>query len=260
MIIQNEPEKNASVPWKVFPKNDRIELSQYQKKFDEYLQSGFYNCSVNMSLCPICGLPKQSNLPGTKCWSKKNHKRLEYADGVFQIGFYYNKESQDEMKSGDNLSQHMDNIKKNTKFATPLALAMFEVAQTKYQHLLEADLIIPIPSFSKDKEVLIKGDVLASRLHQFFVKDEKRAALERCIKKTRKVSVMALEKRGKQQEEIAAAMKDAYQISDDIDLTGKKVLLVDDNLTSGLTAGTCAEQLKAQGAEKVWVFVAGRTK
>ena len=101
MIIQNEPEKNASVPWKVFPKNDRIELSQYQKKFDEYLQSGFYNCSVNMSLCPICGLPKQSNLPGTKCWSKKNHKRLEYADGVFQIGFYYNKESQDEMKSGD---------------------------------------------------------------------------------------------------------------------------------------------------------------
>ncbi len=164
------------------------------------------------------------------------------------------------MKSGDNLSQHMDNIKKNTKFATPLALAMFEVAQTKYQHLLEADLIIPIPSFSKDKEVLIKGDVLASRLHQFFVKDEKRAALERCIKKTRKVSVMALEKRGKQQEEIAAAMKDAYQISDDIDLTGKKVLLVDDNLTSGLTAGTCAEQLKAQGAEKVWVFVAGRTK
>ena len=34
-------------------------------------------------------------------------------------------------------------------------------------------------------------------------------------------------------------------------LTGKKILLVDDNLTSGNTAGKCAELLKNNGAEKL---------
>ena len=135
-----------------------------------------------------------------------------------------------------------------------------KLLQENHPHLLKADVIVPVPSFTKDKDVLIKGAALAFELANLFAKKGKKASLVQCIQKTHKVSVQQLEMDGKNQEEKAAAMKDAYQISDDIDLTGKKVLLVDDNLTSGLTAGTCAEQLKAQGAEKVWVFVAGRTK
>ncbi len=257
---QNKSEKNSRVQWEVVVKNDQVKLSKYQKIFQKFIPAGFYNCTINGNLCPICGFPKQSNLPGTTCRRKKNHEKLESTDGVSQIGLYYNKKSLDKITSGDLLSQHMNNLEEDTKFVTPLALAMVEIAQTKYQYLLEADLIIPVPSFYKDKEVLKKGDVLASELHKFFGKDGKRVKLERCIKKTQKVSVVLLERKDKQPEEIAAAIKDTYKVSDDVDLAGKKVLLVDDNLTSGLTAGTCAEMLKAQGAEKVWVFVAGRTK
>ena len=257
---QNKSEKNSRVQWEVVVKNDQVKLSKYQKIFQKFIPSGFYNCTINGNLCRICGFPKQSNLPGTTCRRKKNHEKLESTDGVSQIGLYYNKKSLDKITSGDLLSQHMNNLEANTKFVTPLALAMFEIAKIKYSHLLDADLIIPVPSFYKDKDDLKKGDVLASELHQFFVKNGKEVKFERCIKKTRKVSVMSLETQDKQPEEIVTAIEDAYQISDDIDLTGKKVLLVDDNLTTGLTAGTCAEMLKAHGAEKVWVFVAARTK
>jgi predicted amidophosphoribosyltransferase len=257
---QNKPEKNSEVQWKVILKGDQVKVSKYQEIFQKFILAGFYNCTINGNICSICGFPKQSNLPKTKCWREQNHKKLKYTDGVHQIGFYYNKKSLDEITGGDLLSQHMNNLYENTKFVTPLALAMVEIAQTKYKYLLEADLIIPVPSFYKDKEVLKKGDVLASELHKFFGKDGKRVKLERCIKKTQKVSVVLLERKDKQPEEIAAAIKYTYKVSDDVDLAGKKVLLVDDNLTSGLTAGTCAEKLKAQGAEKVWVFVAGRTK
>lgn len=45
----------------------------------------------------------------------------------------------------------------------------------------------------------------------------------------------------------------------EIDLTGKRVLLVDDVLTTGSTASRCAELLKGQGASSVYVVVAATT-
>ena len=239
--------------WVVKLKNSTIEFSEYLEPFKVYGSVANYNCTISDNLCKECGLP-------SPCYSSSNHTNLAKADGVYQIGFHYNKENESKRPHNDYLTLHMQNLEQGTEYAAPLALAMFEIAQEKYAYLLEADVIVPVPSFTKDKDVLIKGAALAFELANLFVKKGKKASLVQCIQKTHKVSVQQLEMDGKNQEEKDAAIKDAYQISDDVDLAGKKVLLVDDNLTSGLTAGTCAEKLKAQGAEKVWVFVAGRTK
>ena len=127
---QNKSEKNSRVQWEVVVKNNQVKLSKYQEIFRKSIPvPGFYNCTINGNLCRICGFPKQSNLPETTCRRKKNHEKLESTDGVFQIGLYYNKKSLDNITSGDLLSQHMNNLEANTKFVTPLALAMFEIAK-----------------------------------------------------------------------------------------------------------------------------------
>ena len=47
-------------------------------------------------------------------------------------------------------------------------------------------------------------------------------------------------------------MKDAFEASEQV--KGKKILLVDDVLTTGATVTACAEALKKKGAESVMVF------
>ena len=44
----------------------------------------------------------------------------------------------------------------------------------------------------------------------------------------------------------------AYRLRDGADVTGKKILLVDDVVTSGSTLSACAGELKRKGAAEVW--------
>lgn len=44
----------------------------------------------------------------------------------------------------------------------------------------------------------------------------------------------------------------AYRLREDADVTGKKILLVDDVVTSGSTLSACAGELKRKGAAEVW--------
>lgn len=48
-------------------------------------------------------------------------------------------------------------------------------------------------------------------------------------------------------------VRDAYQMCSDVDLNGKRVILIDDILTTGATAGECARILREAGAEKVFL-------
>lgn len=50
-------------------------------------------------------------------------------------------------------------------------------------------------------------------------------------------------------------VRDTYQVSSGADLKGKRILLIDDILTTGATAGECARMLKQAGAERVQLAV-----
>lgn len=54
-------------------------------------------------------------------------------------------------------------------------------------------------------------------------------------------------------------VKGAFQIRTPIQFKGKPVLLVDDVLTTGLTASECARVLKSAGAERIYVLTVARS-
>lgn len=56
-----------------------------------------------------------------------------------------------------------------------------------------------------------------------------------------------------------AAINELYKIKDFEQVKDKKVLLVDDVMTTGLTCSECGTLLKSNGAKSVNVIVAGRT-
>ncbi|MBK66914.1 MAG: amidophosphoribosyltransferase [Rickettsiales bacterium] len=53
-------------------------------------------------------------------------------------------------------------------------------------------------------------------------------------------------------------VKDAFCVSDDLELKGKTILLIDDVLTSGATVNECAKLLKEKGAGKVFVLAVAK--
>ncbi|MBE6447054.1 MAG: ComF family protein [Alphaproteobacteria bacterium] len=53
-------------------------------------------------------------------------------------------------------------------------------------------------------------------------------------------------------------LRKSFAVSDDSNLQGKNVLLIDDVITTGATANECAKKLKEAGAEKVFVATIAR--
>ena len=53
-------------------------------------------------------------------------------------------------------------------------------------------------------------------------------------------------------------VRGAFDLSPDPDLRGKRILLVDDVMTTGSTVSACAALLKSAGAEKVFALTAAR--
>ncbi len=54
------------------------------------------------------------------------------------------------------------------------------------------------------------------------------------------------------------SMTDAFQVTSPVAFRGKQILLVDDILTTGLTASECAKSIKTAGADRVIVLACAR--
>ena len=240
--------------WKIKFEGDHYDLFHFVKRFEKFLQFGFYNTTVKFKICKICGQPKVSNLV-ENCPRINNHERLKFTNGVFQIGYYFNKDSLDRKPNGDQLSTHIQNLENGIKFALPLAMVAVDIIKNNYNSLLKTDFIIPIPSFSKDNQQNVNAYAFANEIFRILQNEGNETKLLNCIKKTKKIKIQRLSTEA----EISEAVKDLFVVDEKTNLIGKKILLVDDNLTSGNTAGKCAELLKDMGADKVYVFVAGRT-
>ena len=213
--------------------------------------SGFYNV-ITSSICEKCGNPflmKYQNQ--TFCLESSLHNYLSLVDHTFQLGLYYKKSSMARKASNDLLNDHIWRAKEHPEYTKPLVQALSLLINYKYPELLTKDLIVPVPSYNKDKDVNANG--IALQLQNILKKDGRECRVENCLEKIKDIKLQYLNK--KQRDDAVTGM---FRYDKNISIFGQTVILLDDILTAGHVVGACAELLKSNGAAEISVLVVGR--
>lgn len=115
-----------------------------------------------------------------------------------------------------------------------------------------ADLLVPVPSHwtRKMKKGFQATEILVDRVSQM-TQIPINGHLVQATRAMAKQGTLSATGR-------AANVRDAFRVDSEIDLTGCRILVIDDVLTTGATASEIARILKRQGAAEVYVAVVAR--
>jgi competence protein ComFC len=124
------------------------------------------------------------------------------------------------------------------------------------ERLGDYDMIVPVPLYRQRKEErgYNQSELLAERLSQIVGVDFAPGILER-VKPTKQQAKLSMEER-------RVNVRDAFATGPGRDrlLKGRKILLVDDIVTTGATISEAARPLRSGGAERVDVFALAYAK
>ena len=188
---------------------------------------------INGKTCKKCGFEKEY------CECKKQGKAREY-DGVIAACYYEG-----------TLRNTIHNLKFYLCYTAALylkkhmALRFVEVSDPTYY-----DIITPIPDYSASKR--LKGrshtEYLAKSLSKI-LKIKYKKVLRKVVENSKQHRLAERFRSGN--------VSGVYDVVSNV--KGKRILLLDDVLTTGNTANECAKMLKARGAAQVTVFTAAVT-
>jgi predicted amidophosphoribosyltransferase len=139
-------------------------------------------------------------------------------------------------------------------FANDLSI---NVTKSSYNNL-NYDIIVPLPAF--EGKISERGYNQAEEIAKV-VSEKTEIPLGNIIRKIKDISMTRIENGQRvplSRAERFEAVKGAYVC--DTQLSGKKILLIDDVLTSGANSQECSKILLLRGAESVELMVAGRTR
>jgi predicted amidophosphoribosyltransferase len=214
-------------------------------RIEVYLDGNFegYYAVMKTPFCEICGHPD------TDTESCEETHDPDGFDKVCSLGLYYPRR----YNKNDLLSNHILKLKQDRKFAIPLGVAMAITIKNQYRDLLESDIVVPVPCTNEENasrgynQALELANVIGGQLG---------IPLLQALLKNKNLSLQYKDRLSRQ-----LAVDGLYSIAETAIeiIRDKKVLLVDDVLTTGSTCSECARQLKSAGARLVNVTVAGRT-
>ncbi len=118
----------------------------------------------------------------------------------------------------------------------------------------EADMIAPVPLYWKHrvKRGFNQSLVMANRLAKYL----SLPVSNRNLRRVRNTVTQTNLTRAQRHDNVY----DAFAVKNSVAIEGKKILLVDDVMTTGVTASECARALKEGGAEKVFVITIARAE
>lgn len=201
---------------------------------------------VKEPLCRKCGTPF---FRGKRtCGEAVRDEQLELAEGTFQLGRYWNTQWR-EIHYDDPLTTHILRMKDNEEYAIPIGTSMALLISKKYKELLNVDFMTPVPAFESYNQAKELCDVISDIIYKL---EGKKIEVNDCLRKTndQKMKGLGLLDR-------SMAVVDMFEYQSEYSLNGKKLILIDDIITTGYTLGECLRILQPHGAEKMWVLVAG---
>ncbi|MDE1818314.1 MAG: hypothetical protein KGI19_06900 [Thaumarchaeota archaeon] len=228
-------------------------IDVFQTNGTDRYPHGIYNL-ISPNICKLCGNP--NIIEGKPCQEDYLHTKLIHLDNTYQIGYYYRKAIISFKKDNDVLTGHILKVKKywNAIYAKPLGKAMFLLIKHRIPDLLDADMIVPVPNHIEDEHRDAKAVALAYELEENFKLNGKSAKVTNALKKVLNVSTHGL---SRDQKEIEVE-KGMFEFNNNVSVSNKKIILVDDVLTNGIIKGKCASLIKENGSDKICGLVAGR--
>ena len=193
--------------------------------------------------CRRCGT-RMPELVAPTCRCLACRRLSLHFDAAVPLGAYH-----------EGLDELILRMKKPSQQAVSIALAQL-LAQRRHDRLREcrADLIVPIPMFwtRRLRRGVNNPDVLAD-------------VLGRSLKVPSRTNVLVQRRRTRPQHHLPRSyrfenMRDAFKVQQPEAVRNRRVLLVDDVLTTGATCSEAAKVLKRAGATAVWVAVIARTQ
>jgi len=202
---------------------------------------------IERPFCSVCGTPhdkaagfaERENFPCAECGQIKRrpYGRMYAAavyDGIVQEAIALFKYGSREL------------------LAVPLARLMTEFAQREID-LAQYEAVVPVPLHRVRKRE--RGFNQAEELVGRFTEQIPDLAIEKCLIRVRptpqQTQLSATERRRN--------LRGAFTLVRGADIRGKKLLLVDDVITTGATAEECARALRREGAEQVDILAVART-
>ncbi len=138
-----------------------------------------------------------------------------------------------------------------TNLAKFFGFGMAGVLRTDY-HLKEVDFLMPVPLFwfKKIRRTYNQAELLCE-----IVSQESSIPVANALIRVKNTKTQTKLDHKKRQENV----RNAFVLRKEIDITGKKILVIDDVMTTGATIKECARILKSAGAEKVYSLVSAIT-
>ncbi len=186
------------------------------------------------------------------CWDGLRRVQGAVRDGVIESDYI------DEIRSGAYYDQKLQTLIHHLKYNRAISLAdgfaaILSDTVSGLPDWLSADLLIPVPLHK-----------VKYRERSYNQSEEIAKALSRKISVPCRADLLYRNVNTVSQTQMADAqervknMADVFAVADTGLLTGMKVILIDDLITTGSTANACARILKAHGTKTVYVLTVGR--
>jgi len=188
--------------------------------------------------CPRCGNPHWED--GQVCFQCQG--RDYYFDSAMSVGWY-----EGVLKTAINLYKY----KGKRQLAGPLGqllISYWEIKRRNYS----IDLIIPIPLHRRKRREreYNQSELLARRLGNYF---KIPISCYNLVRVSYRLPQVGLSYRERWEN-----VKGIFRVKNPWELSGKKILLIDDVYTTGATSNECSRILREAGAEKIWVLTLAR--
>jgi competence protein ComFC len=240
-------------PWKCNLVEDAVEVRRYGEL------KGSYDL-LKEPHCKKCSEPGEDS---NGCVACRNTYGFECA---YAMGIYYKTSTRklyeaNGIEKDSLLSKHIYFLKRwpdsNADYAEPLGQAMALCIKEKYNITDEIDVMTSVPAYQEENGEFNRVSVLGE-----IISRETGTPFEILLKKIRDISMVYLNESG---ERVSRSMPSRYALAKRMfqpvkEIVDKRVLLLDDILTTGADASECSQQLLNAGAKNVKVLVAGRTQ